>query len=158
MNDKLRDMLRRRTARFEVITHPEVYTAQERAAACGITGRRLAKVVVVRDGDWFGLAVIPAAAYVDFDQLRTLTGRPQLTLAIEQELAPLFPDCEPGAMPPFGRLYGLSAAFLDISLVEEPELVFEGGTHREEVRMPMDEYLRVEEPAIASLAALRPAA
>jgi Ala-tRNA(Pro) deacylase len=154
MNDKLRQMLRRRKAKFEVITHPEVYTAQERAAACGITGRRLAKVVVVRDGDWFGLAVVPAAASVDFDQLRTLTGRRQLTLAREGELASLFPDCEPGAMPPFGRLYGLST-FLDISLVEEPELVFEGGTHREEIRMPMDEYLRVEEPTIVSLAAAR---
>jgi Ala-tRNA(Pro) deacylase len=109
-------------------------------------------VVVVRDGDWFGLAVVPAAASVDFDQLRTLTGR--LTLAREGEFASLFPDCEPGAMPPFGRLYGLSA-FLDISLVEEPELVFESGTHREEIRMPMDEYLRVEEPTIVSLAAAR---
>ena len=56
-------------------------------------------------------------------------------------------------MPPFGRLYGLNA-FLDISLVEEPELVFEGSTHREEIRMPMDAYLRVEEPTIASLAAV----
>ncbi|MGH7342993.1 MAG: aminoacyl-tRNA deacylase [Candidatus Rokuibacteriota bacterium] len=157
MNDKLRNMLRRRKARFEVITHPEVYTAPERAAACGITGRRLAKVVVVRDGAWFGLAVLPAAAYVDFDQLRTLTGRPQLTLAREGEVASLFPDCEPGAMPPFGRLYGLTV-FLDISLVEEPELVFEAGTHREEIRMPMDEYLRLEEPALASLAAVPPAA
>jgi Ala-tRNA(Pro) deacylase len=145
-------MLRRKKARFEVITHPEVYTAQERAAACGITGRRLAKVVVVRDRDWFGLAVVPAAAHVDFDQLRALTGRPQLTLAREGELTTLFPDCEPGAMPPFGRLYGLSV-LLDISLVEEPELAFEGGTHREEIRMPMDEYLRIEEPVIASLAA-----
>jgi Ala-tRNA(Pro) deacylase len=157
MNDKLRDMLRRRKARFELITHPEIYTAQERAAACGITGRRLAKVVVAQDGDWFGLAVVPAAAYVDFDQLRTLTGRPQLTLAREAELASLFPDCELGAMPPSGRLYRLSV-FLDISLVDEPELVFEGGTHREEIRMPMDEYLRVEQPAIASLTAARPAA
>jgi Ala-tRNA(Pro) deacylase len=69
MNDRLREMLTRAGASFEVITHPEVYTAQERAAACRITGRRLAKVVVVRDGDWFGLAVIPAAAQLDIDQL-----------------------------------------------------------------------------------------
>ncbi|HEX9820136.1 MAG TPA: YbaK/EbsC family protein [Methylomirabilota bacterium] len=66
--------------------------------------------------------------------------------------APLFPDCEPGAMPPFGQLYGMSA-FVDSSLADEPELVFEGGTHREEIRMPMQEYLRVERPAIASVAA-----
>jgi Ala-tRNA(Pro) deacylase len=152
MNDRLRDVLGRAGARFEVITHPEVYTAQERAAASQLTGRRLAKVVVVREGDWFGLAVVPATAALDIDGLRALTGRPQLTLAREKDFAPLFPDCEPGAMPPFGQLYGMSA-FLDTSLADEPELVFEGGTHREEIRMPMQEYLRVERPAIASVAA-----
>jgi|ERR687892_1302628 Ala-tRNA(Pro) deacylase len=152
MNERLSEMLKRTGAPFEVITHPEVYTAQERAAACRITGRRLAKVVVVRDGDWFGLAVVPAAAHLDLDQLRQVTGRSQLTLAREKDFAPLFPDCDPGAMPPFGQLYGMSA-FLDTSLAGEPELLFEGGTHREEVRMPMREYLRVEGPAIASVAA-----
>jgi Ala-tRNA(Pro) deacylase len=156
MNDRLRAMLARAGVSFEVITHPEVYTAQERAAACRITGRRLAKVVVVRDGDWFGLAVVPAAAHLDLDHLRELTGRPQLALAREKDFAPLFPDCDPGAMPPFGQLYGMSA-FLDTSLADEPELLFEGGTHREEIRMPMREYLRVEEPAIASVAARPPA-
>jgi len=153
MNDRLRDMLKRAGARFEVITHPEVYTAQERAQASRITGRRLAKVVVVRDGDWFGLAVVQAAASLDVEQLRTLTGRPHLALAREKDFAPLFPDCEPGAMPPFGQLYGMSA-FLDTSLAVEPEVVFEAGTHREEIRMPMGDYLRVEGPAIASVAAL----
>lgn len=61
MNDKLSKMLADEGARFEVIMHPEAYTAQERAAACHITGRRLAKVVVVRDGDWFAMAVLPAS-------------------------------------------------------------------------------------------------
>ena len=156
MNQRLQDMLRRTGARFEVLIHPEVYTAQERAQASRITGRRLAKVVVVRDGDWFGLAVVPAAASLDLEQLRALTGRPQLTLAREKDFAPLFPDCEPGAMPPFGRLYGMSA-FLDSALADEPELVFEGGTHREEIRMPMEEYLRFEGPAIAAVALPRAA-
>ena len=156
MNQRLQDTLRRTGARFEVLIHPEVYTAQERAEASRITGRRLAKVVVVRDGDWFGLAVVPAAASLDLEQLRALTRRPQLTLAREKDFTPLFPDCEPGAMPPFGRLYGMSA-FLDSALADEPELVFEGGTHREEIRMPMDEYLRVEEPAIAAVALPRAA-
>jgi Ala-tRNA(Pro) deacylase len=75
----------------------------------------------------------------------------------EKDFAPLFPDCDPGAMPPFGRLYKMSA-FMDSSLADEPELLFEGGTHREEIRMPMGEYLRVEAPAIASVAASPPAA
>lgn len=157
MNERVREMLTRSGASFEVITHAEVYTAQERAAACRITGRRLAKVVVVRDGDWFGLAVIPAAAQLDVARLRVLTGRPQLILAREKDFAPLFPDCDPGAMPPFGQLYRMSA-FMDSSLADEPELLFEGGTHREEIRMPMGEYLRVEAPAIASVAASPPAA
>jgi Ala-tRNA(Pro) deacylase len=152
MNDRLSASLSRANARFTVITHPAVYTGQERAAVCGISGRRLAKVVVVRDGDWFGLAVIPAAAHLDVEGLRTLTGRPQLGLARERDFAPLFPDCEPGAMPPFGRLYGMSA-FLDAALADQPELVFEGGTHHEEVRMPTQEYLRLERPVIAPVAA-----
>jgi Ala-tRNA(Pro) deacylase len=159
MNDRLRDMLGREGVRFDVIQHREVYTAQERAAASQITGRRLAKVVVVHDGDgpqdrrqhWFALAVVPAAAYLDLHQLRTVTGRPRLTLAREDQFARLFPDCDAGAMPPFGGLYGLSV-FLDSALAQEPEFVFEGGTHREEIRLPMREYLRLEKPVIASLA------
>jgi Ala-tRNA(Pro) deacylase len=156
MNDRLREVLSHARARFEVLTHAEVYTAQERAAAARIAGGRLAKVVVVQDEDWFGLAVVPAAASLDVEALRALTGRPHLRLAREKDFAPLFPDCEPGAMPPFGQLYGMSA-FLDTSLADEPEFVFEAGTHREEIRMPMGEYLRVEEPAIASVSARRAA-
>src|SRR6266536_1078681 len=104
MNDRLRSMLIREDARFEVLPHREVYTAQERAATCHVPGRQLAKVIVVRDADWFSLAVIPAPAHLNLPQLRTLTGRPRLTLAREDEFARLFPDCDAGAMPPFGQL------------------------------------------------------
>src|ERR687892_39736 len=127
MNERLQAELRRAGARFEVITHPEAYTAQERAAALNLAA------------------------------LQALTGRPELKLATEKEFAPLFPDCELGAMPPFGHLYGMSA-FLDTSLADEPEFVFEGGTHREEIRMPMGEYLRLEGPAIAAVASMTRAA
>jgi Ala-tRNA(Pro) deacylase len=160
MNDRLRDILVREKARFELIRHREVFTAQERAAASQIPGRRLAKVVVVRDDEgsghhpWFALAVIPASARLDIPQLRTVTGRRHLALAREDEFARLFPDCAAGAMPPFGTLYGLPA-LLDRSLADEPELVFEAGSHQEEIRMPTAEYLRMEQPTIASIAAQR---
>jgi Ala-tRNA(Pro) deacylase len=160
MNRRLEELLVRERARFEVIPHREVYTAQERAAASQISGRRLAKVIVVRDHEtslhtpWFALAVIPAASRLDLPELRMLTGRPHLSLAREDEFARLFPDCAAGAMPPFGGLYGL-AVYVDPSLADEPELVFEGGTHREEIRMPMREFLRIERPVIASVAARR---
>jgi Ala-tRNA(Pro) deacylase len=142
---------------FQVVTHRVAYTALERAAAAHITGGHVAKAVVVRDGDWFALAVLPATAQLDLARLRAVAGRPGLVLAQERDFSPLFPDAEVGAMPPFGRLYNVPV-YLDRSLAEAPELVLEAGTHQEEVRMPAREYLRVERPAIADLAAARPAA
>lgn len=154
MNEKLRSLLSREGVPFEVLPHREVYTAQERAAACHVSGRALAKVVVIHDpaDGWYALAVLPAAAHLDLSGLRALTGRPGLRLARETEFARLFPDCDVGAMPPFGSLYGSLPVFLDRALAERAELVFEAGTHREEVRMPTREYLRLERPQVVSLA------
>jgi Ala-tRNA(Pro) deacylase len=154
MNTTLREMLLREGVPFKMIDHREVFTAQRRAAACHYSGRLVAKVVVVRDprDDWHALAVLPASAYLDIMALRDLTGRPELRLADEAEFARLFPDCEVGAVPPFGRVYGGLDVFLDPSLSAAGELVFCGGTHHEEVRIPMDEYLRIERPEVVPLA------
>lgn len=157
MISRLAEMLTREGVRFDVIGHPEVYTAQERAAACHVTGRTLAKVVVVRDGDWCAMAVLPAARRLDLRHFGRLTGRYGLTLAREVEFSKLFPDCDVGAMPPFGRLWGLDV-YLDSALAAAEELVFEGGTHREEIRMPMTDYVRIECPTITSLAEISRAA
>lgn len=151
MIPELRELLTREGAPFEVIGHREVYTAQERAAACHVPGRRLAKVVIVRDGDWYAMAVLPATARLDLSELRRRTRRYDLTLASEDELERLFPGCEIGAMPPFGRVFGLPV-YLDRAFAAGDEMFFESGTHREEVSMPMAEYIRVERPAIATLA------
>lgn len=148
MNARVRKLLAVEGVPFEVLEHRDVFTAQERAAAAHVSGRLVAKVVVVRDGEWHGMAVLPAAARVDLAALRRATGRPSLELAGESELASLFPDCEVGAMPPFGRLYGLPV-YLDSTLAERPEMVFAGGSHHEEVRMPMRDYLRVERPVVS---------
>lgn len=158
MNPRLAETLTREGVRFEVVNHREVYTAQERAAACHITGRHLTKVVMVRDGDWFAIAVLPATGYLDLPELRRVTGRPRLTLATEAEFARLFPDCEVGAMPPFGHLYGGIPVFLDRTVAQQSELIFEGGTHHEEVRIPMGAYLKLETPTVLALAALPHAA
>lgn len=152
MNPKLRELLAREGARFEIIDHRNVYTAQERAAACHLPGRLLAKVVVVHDDDdWFALAVLPASAHLDLLNLRETTGRPRLRLASEAEFSRLFPDCEIGAMPPFGRMYEGLEVYLDSGLAAGDELVFPGGTHHEEIRIPMREYLRIEQPEVAPL-------
>jgi Ala-tRNA(Pro) deacylase len=131
-----------------------VFTSQRRAAECHLPGRVVAKVVVVRDpeDDWHALAVLPASDYVDVMALRELTGRPRLRLGDETEFATLFPDCERGAVPPFGHLYGGLDVYLDPSLATGViDLVFAGGTHHEEVRMPMKDFLRLEHPDVVPL-------
>jgi Ala-tRNA(Pro) deacylase len=160
MINRVTEMLTREGATFDLIRHRRVITAQERAAACHISGRTLAKVVVVHDPteDWFALAVVPAASLLDVVALREVTGRPRLRVAREPEFARLFPDCDIGAMPPFGRLYGGLEVFMDHGLAEAHELVCEAGAHDEELRMPMSEYLRIERPDIAALTPRRRAA
>lgn len=157
MIPELRELLDLEGAPFEVMNHRDVYTAQERAAACHVPGRRLAKVVIVRDGDWYAMAVVPATAQLDVAELQRLTGRHGLALANEAEFEGLFRDCDIGAMPPFGRLYGLPV-YLDRSFAAGDEMIFEGGTHHEDVGMPMADYVRIERPAIAPLARLARAA
>lgn len=160
MNTTLAELLTREGVPFELIPHRDVYTAQERAAASHVSGRVLAKVVVVHDptDDWFALAVVPASAYLDVLEFRERTGRPRLQLAPEATFARLFPDCDVGAMPPFGRLYGGLEVYLDGSLARRDELVFQGGTHHEEVKIPMRDYLRLERPAVEALTPVRRAA
>ncbi|MBI4638892.1 MAG: YbaK/EbsC family protein [Candidatus Rokubacteria bacterium] len=157
MNPRLSELFAREGVRHEVILHPGVYTAQERAAACHLTGRRLAKVVIVHDGAWYAMAVLPATARLDLQNLRRITRRWGLELAREEEFASLFPDCDLGAMPPFGRLYDGLSVYLDRSLAQADELTFEGGTHQEEVRIPMNAYIKIERPAIVPLGAARAA-
>jgi Ala-tRNA(Pro) deacylase len=154
MDTKLSEALVREGVRFELIRHPTAYTAQARAAACHISGRTLAKAVVVRDpaDEWFGLAVLPAASSLDVMALRERTGRPGLRLATETEFSRLFPDCAVGAIPPFGRLYGGLDVFVDSSLAGSAELICPAGSHDEELRMPMTDYLRIERPTVVGLA------
>jgi Ala-tRNA(Pro) deacylase len=154
--DRLESYFRENGVAFDVQEHRTAFTAQRIAATEHIPGRMFAKVALVKaDGDLVML-VLPAPSVVDLAKVSEVLGGKEVRMASESEFAPAFGDCEPGAMPPFGQLYGMSA-FLDTSLADEPEFVFEAGTHREEIRMPMGEYLRVEEPAIASVSARRAA-
>jgi len=152
MIPELLEFLTREGALFEVIEDHEADTA-----ASHIPGRRLAKVVILRDGGSYAMAVVPAAAQLDLAELQRRIRRYGLALASEDEFKGLFPDCDIGAMPPFGRLFGLPV-YLDRTFAAEAEMVFESGTHRELVRMPMGEYMRIERPGIAPLVRLARAA
>lgn len=149
---KLQELLDREGVSYEVLNHPPAYTAQEVAQVQHVPGRELAKVVVVRGSQGFALFVLPAIYKVDVTKAQATLGDPQARLANEEEFRSLFPDCEVGAMPPFGNLFGLPV-FVDPALAQDETIVFNAGTHTQTVRMRYADFARLVEPKVASFAA-----
>ena len=144
--ERLQRLLDRVDAVFDLITYPRAYTAQQIAHNAHVTGKRFAKVLVLRDevGKDFML-VLPAYRQFDANAVREATGRRGTRLENESELQRLFPDCELGAMPPFGNLYGM-AMWVDRCLARQPEIFFEAGNHYELLRMLWKDYAKLAGP------------
>ena len=147
---RLIDFLNQNKVRYEVLHHPEAFTAQELAAIEHVKGRSHAKVVMVKTGAELLMAVLPADHRIDLERLGQVTGR-QAALATEGEFKALFPDCAVGTMPPFGPLYGV-VTYLDKSLADADRIVFEAGTHSDAVKMGYADYERLAKPTIADFA------
>ncbi len=148
--ERLEQWLNMAGVKYDVTVHPVVYTAQEVAASEHLSGYEVAKVVMaIVDGDLVML-VLPAPHRVDLAKLRSTLGAGKVRLAGEQEFANLFPDCDVGAMPPFGNLYGISV-YLDPSLAGSPQIIFNAGTHRETITMPYADFERLVRPQIVDL-------
>jgi Ala-tRNA(Pro) deacylase len=151
INERLRHLLEQNRVEYEVLPHAEAFTSQEVAQSVHVTGRVVAKVVVVREPAGGHLLVaVPASCRLDLAILRRETGRPGLVLATERELQTLFPDCEVGAMPPLGRLYGLPM-YLDRCLERSSTILFQAGNHHEVVRMATEDFLRLARPLAGEL-------
>ncbi len=146
INERVAKLLEQYHVKHEVVAHREVFTSQETAESVHVPGRMLAKSVVLREptGSYL-MVVVPAACRVDLDLLAARTGRPGAVLAEEDELRRLFPDCELGAMPPLGRLFGMPMV-LDRCIEKEPALLFQAGNHHELVRMDMRAFLELARP------------
>jgi Ala-tRNA(Pro) deacylase len=138
--------------RYVVITHSPAYTAQGIAGLAHIPGRELAKTVIVNLDGKLAMAVLPANFHVDLSLLKRAAGAGSVSLATEDDFANVFPQCETGAMPPFGNLYGI-AVFADDSLEKDKEIAFNAGTHRELVRMAWQDFKRLAQPNIVRIAA-----
>jgi Ala-tRNA(Pro) deacylase len=149
MLTKLRKALDESHVPYAVRSHAKAFTARGVAAAEHVPNREVAKVVILRSGDEFLMAVLPALYRVDVTRLRHALGKPDLHLATEAEFSKLFPECELGAMPPFGNLYGLPV-WIDEPLTHEPEIVFNAGTHTETVHMAYADFARLVRPEVAS--------
>lgn len=138
---------------YESLSHSTTYTAQGTATLMQISGRDVAKTVVLRAGPRFEetlLAVLPGSKHVKLDKISAALGKP-VRLATELEFSDLFPDCELGAMPPFGALYNLPV-YVDESLAKDKEVVFNAGTHHDAVRMAYEDFVRLAAPKICSFA------
>jgi len=135
---------------YTVLTHATAHTAQGAAATMQISGKELAKTVVLWTGEEMILAVLPAPNHVRFEKLAAEVGK-SVRLATEQEFSSLFPDCELGAMPPFGSLYNL-AVYVDESLAADEAIVFNAGTHRDAIRMRYDDFVRLAKPRVCLFA------
>ena len=141
----LTSFLDREGIRYITISHSPAYTAQEIAASAHVPGREMAKTVVAKIDGKPALVVLPAREKVNLEQLRASAGARQVELAAEQEFAGLFPECELGAMPPFGNLYGLDT-YVTESLAADDEIAFNAGTHTELIRMPYRDFERTVHP------------
>jgi Ala-tRNA(Pro) deacylase len=134
---------------FESLPHIDTYDAQHLAQALHVPGRDVAKTVLLRaDGGFaYVVAVLPATKNVDLDQASQSLGGSKLALATELEISDHCPDCEMGVLPPFGSQYGMKT-IVDESLAAEEEIVFEGNTHRDAIRMKFSDFQRLEQPLI----------
>jgi Ala-tRNA(Pro) deacylase len=132
---------------YTTFRHPEAFTAQTEAAVSHVPGHSWAKTVVCFADDEPILALVPAPFMVDFEQLRVLACARTLRLAREDEFRTLYPDCELGAMPPFGTLY-TQRIFVDQSLVGHPEMVFNAGTHTDAIRMHYLDFADIAHPIV----------
>lgn len=144
---KLREFLDGHNVRYVVISHSPAYTAQGIAALTHIPGKELAKTVMVKVDGEMTMAVLPASYKIDFDLLKEATGVSEVALATEQEFADMFPECEAGAMPPFGNLYDMKV-FVAESLAEGEEIAFNAGSHTELIRMAYADFERLVKPKV----------
>jgi Ala-tRNA(Pro) deacylase len=151
ISKRLKALLEENGIPFEVVPHDPAYTAQQLAAGLHVPGREFVKAVVVRLDERYALAAVPAHRLVDVKALARVAGVARCKLATEAEFRDLFPECEVGAMPPVGRLYGLPT-YVDEEVTRDESVVANAGTHAEAVRVRYEDLARVARPTVGRFA------
>lgn len=149
----IREFLDSRGVAYSHLEHPQAFTAPRTAEAQDVSGKELAKSVMVMAEERPVMAVIPANARLDVEKLGHLLGAASVRLAREGEFADLFPGCEVGAEPPFGKLYDIPV-WLDVSFEDHASIVFNAGTHTDTIQMSLAAFESLEHPKIARLVEL----
>jgi Ala-tRNA(Pro) deacylase len=147
----IRDYLQSRHVWFETLLHCPAPTATKMAHCVHVPGRSVAKAVLIKTGGSYALAVLPSTSRIDLGRLSQVLEGQDIRLATEDEAEQVFGDCERGALPPFGRLYGMRTV-VETSLAGNPEIVFVANLRHEGVRMRYTDYETVEAPIQARFA------
>jgi Ala-tRNA(Pro) deacylase len=144
---KLKEFLDSNKVKYVSISHSPAFTAQQIAASAHIPGKDLAKTVMIKIDNNMAMAVLPASLKVDFDLLKKEVGSKKIELATEHEFKDLFPECEIGAMPPFGNLYGMDV-YVAQRLTEDTDIAFNAGSHTELIKLAYTDYEKLVKPKI----------
>ena len=144
---RLHEFLDSHQVKYLKIEHSPAYTAQEIAAVTHTPGRELAKSIIVKIDGKIVRAVLPASRRINFNRLKQITRAKTAELATEGEFEELFPDCQLGAMPPFGNLYDIDV-FVDESLVDDEEIAFNACNHHELIRLAFKDFKKLVDPKI----------
>jgi len=146
---RLKEYLEHENVKFVSLVHSAAYTAQEVAASAHITGKEMAKTVIMFLNGKMAMAVLPADRNIVLQDLCEVTGCDDVRFATEAEFAEQFPGCETGAMPPFGNLYGMEV-YLAESLAHSETIAFNAGSHTEVIRMSTGDFERLVKPKVLS--------
>ena len=134
---------------YELVHHPEAYAARDVAFKAGVSGQEFAKTVLVKLDGLMAMAVVPAEHKINFTMLRDVAGAETIALALEDEFEARFPDCDLGAMPPFGNLYDL-AVYVSDQLTDADSITFNAGTHTEAITMAYADFAELVAPTLGS--------
>lgn len=149
---KLTNLLNEEHVDYISIPHSIAFTAQEAAASAHIPGIEFAKTVIVKIDSKLAMVILPASYRINLELLKQETAASKVELASEEEFKDLFPECETGAMPPFGNLYGLDV-YVEESLLEDSEIAFNAGSHTELIQISYADFERLVNPNIGKFTA-----
>ncbi|MEE8264606.1 MAG: YbaK/EbsC family protein [Gammaproteobacteria bacterium] len=150
---KLKEFLNSHDIKYVTINHSPAYTAQEIAESAHIPGKELAKTVIIKIDGKLAMAVLPASYKIDLEQFKNATGASNVELANEREFRQMFPECEVGAMPPFGNLYDMEV-FVAQTLAEDEAIAFNAGSHTELIKLSYKDFEHLVEPKVIKFSAL----
>lgn len=147
---RLEEFLNSNRVAYDTVTHPHAFTAQQTAERAHIRGHEMAKTVMVKLDGRLAMAVLPSDEWLDVARLRQVSGAREVALANESDFKDRFPECEVGAMPPFGNLYRMDVYAAE-SLADDGHIAFNAGNHRELMRMDWSDFERLVHPHVVQL-------